>query len=169
MKTEYDENVLDYKKLSNGNINCKDEKIEGLDDDFDNKITSLAHLVAFISSNSKGIMKNFFRGVSAFYKNNVFYTDTDSLYKERKYWDVLNKAKLIGGDLCQGKNNYADDKLIFYGLYIAPKIKNVLTIDKSGILQKHKTLKGFNDSKRLLDRFQYFKKIEGKKISALLS
>ena len=30
------------------------------------------------------------------------------------------------------------------------------------------TFKGFNDSKRLLDRSQYFDMLEGKKISALL-
>ena len=31
-----------------------------------------------------------------------------------------------------------------------------------------KTFKGFNDSKRLLDQSQYFKLIEGQKISAML-
>ena len=27
-----------------------------------------------------------------FYTNNVYYTDTDSLYIENKHWDKLNKA-----------------------------------------------------------------------------
>ena len=39
---------------------------------------------------------------------------------------------------------------------LAPKIKYVLTIDDYGIIQQHMTFKGFNDSKRLLDRSQYF-------------
>ena len=30
------------------------------------------------------------------------------------------------------------------------------------------TIKGFNDSKRLLDRSQYFNMLEGKKVSAIL-
>ena len=47
-------------------------------------------------------------------------------------------------------------------------MKFCLTIDDYGIIQEQKTLKGFNDSKRLLDRSQYFKMIEGKKKSAML-
>ena len=35
-------------------------------------------------------------------------------------------------------------------------------------IEKHKTFKCFNDSKRLLDRSQYFKMIEGKKLSATI-
>ena len=36
-------------------------------------------------------------------------------------------------------------------------------------LYRKKNFQGFNNSKRLLDHFQYFKMIEGKKISAMLS
>ena len=35
MKAEYDENVLDYRKLTNGIYNVKMKKDDGLDDDFD--------------------------------------------------------------------------------------------------------------------------------------
>ena len=72
---------------------------------------------------------------------------------------MLNKANLIGGGLIQGKNDYGDDNFTFYGLYFAPKIKYVLAIDKNGLSHEHKTLKGFNDGERLLDRSQYFKKM----------
>ena len=57
---------------------------------------------------------------------------------------------------------------IFYGPFLAPKIKYCLTIDDYDLIQDHKTFKGFNDSKRLLNRSQYFKMIEGNKISAVL-
>ena len=60
------------------------------------------------------------------------------------------------------------NRWFFYGLFLAPKIKYCLTIDDYGIIQEHNTFKGFNDSKRLLDRSQYFKMIEGKEGSALL-
>ena len=100
-------------------------------------------------------------------KKNIYYTETDSLYIEKKYWDVLDKANLVGDELCQGKNDYKTG-CIFYGLYLAPKIKYCLTIDEYGIIQEHKTFKGFNDSNRLLDQSQYFKMKEGKKISAML-
>ena len=167
METEYDENVLDYWKLPNGNYIVKMKKDDGLDDDeCDIKNTLPAVLGGFILSNSKRIMNNFLREINGFYNNSIYYGDTDSLYIEKKYWDVLDKANLVG-DLCQGKNDYKTGG-IFYGLYLAPKIKYCLTIDEFGIIQEHKTFKGFNDSKRLLDRSQYFKMKQGEKISAIL-
>ena len=167
MKTEFDENVIDYWKLPNGNYIVKMKKDDGLDDDCDIKNTLPAVLGAFIIANSRRIMNNFIREINGFYNNKIYYTDTDSLYIEKKYWDVLDKANLVGDNLCQGKNDYKTGG-IFYGLYLAPKIKYCLTIDDYGIIQEHKTFKGFNDSNRLLDRSQYFKMKEDKKISAML-
>ena len=37
-----------------------------------------------------------------------------------------------------------------------------------GIIQQHMTFKGFNDSKRLIDRPQFFDLLDGKKITAML-
>ena len=167
MKTEFDENVLDYWKLPNGNYIVKMKKDDGMDDECDIKNTLPAVLGAFILSNSKRIMNNFIREINGFYNNIIYYTDCDSLYIEKKYWDVLDKANLVGEELCQGKNDYKTGG-IFYGLYLASKIKYCLTIDDYGIIKEHKTFKGFNDSQRLLDRSQYFKMKEGKKISAML-
>ena len=167
MKTEFDENVLDYWKLPNGNYIVKMKGDDGLDDDCDVKNTLPAVLGAFILSNSKRIMNNFIREINGFYNNSIYYTDCDSLYIEKKYWGVLDKANLVGKKLCQGKNDYETGG-IFYGLFLAPKIKYCLTIDEYGFIKEHKTFKGFIDSKRLLDRSQYFKMIEGKKISAML-
>ena len=113
-------------------------------------------------------MNNFIREINGFYNNNIYYGDTDSLYIEKKYWDVLDKANLVGKNLCQGKNDYKTGG-IFYGLFLAPKIKDVLTIDVYGIIQQHMTFKGFNDSERLLDRSQYFDMLKGTKITAMLS
>ena len=67
----------------------------------------------------------------------------------------------------QGKNDFKTGG-IFYGLFLAPKIKYCLTIDDYGIIQEHKTFKGFNDSNRLINRSQYFKMIEDEKKSAML-
>ena len=55
-----------------------------------------------------------------------------------------------------------------YGLLQAPKLKYCLFIDKFGIIKEHKPLKGFNDSKQLLDRSQYFYIIDGKKTSDMI-
>ena len=75
------------------------------------------------------------------------------MYIEKKHWDVLDKAKLVGKNLCQGKHDYKSGG-VFYGLFLASKIKYVLTINDFGVIQQHMTFKGFNDSKRLLDRSQ---------------
>ena len=80
---------------------------------------------------------------------------------------MLDKANLLGKNLCQGKNDYKTGG-IFYALFLAPKIKNCLTINDLGIIEQHMTFEGFNDSKRLLDRSQYFDIWEGKKTSAML-
>ena len=167
MKTEFDENLLDYWRLPNGNYIVKMKEDDGLDDDCDIKNTLPAVLGAFILINSKRIMNNFIKEKKGFYNISIHYGDTDSLYIEKKYWDVLDKASLVGEELCQGKNDYKIGG-IFHGLFLARKLKNCITIDKFGITQEHKTFKGFNDSKRLSDRSQYFKMIEGEKVSALL-
>ena len=79
---------------------------------------------------------------------------------------MIDKANLVIKNLCQGKNDYKTGG-IFYGFFLAPKIKNSLTINDFGVIQQHMTFKGFIDSKRLLDRFEYFDMLEGKKRSAM--
>ena len=74
---------------------------------------------------------------------------------------------MVGSSLCQGKNDSKSGG-IFYGLLLAPKLKYCLTINECGIIEELETFKGFNDGKRLLDRSQYFKMIEVKKISDML-
>ena len=167
METEYDENVLDYWRLPKGNYIVKLKKDDGSEGDNDVKNTLPSHLGAFILSNSKRIMNNFIREINGFYNNSIYYGDTDSLYIEKKYWDVLDKANLVGKNLCQGKIDYKTGG-IFYGLFLAPKIKYCLTINELGVIEQHMTFKGFNDSKRLLDRSQYFNMLKGKKITAIL-
>ena len=84
METEYDENVLDYWKLPNGNHIVKFKKDNGLESDNDVKNTLPSHLGAFILSNSKRIMNNFIREINGFYNNSIYYGDTDSVYIEKK-------------------------------------------------------------------------------------
>ena len=122
METEYDDNLLDYWKLPNGNYFVKMKKDDGLDDDCDIKNTLPAVLGAFILSKNKRIMINFIREVNGFYNKRIYYGDTDSLYLEKKFWDVLDKANSVGEDFWQAKNDYKTGG-IFYGLYLALKIK----------------------------------------------
>ena len=107
-------------------------------------------LAVFILSNSKRIMNSFIHAIGGFYTYDVFYTDTDSLYIENKHWDKLNKGGLVGKKLLQGKNDYKDGG-IFYALFLAPKIKYCLTINKYGFIDEHKTFKGFSNVSDNLD------------------
>ena len=79
MKTEVDENVLDYWKLLNGNYIEKMKKDDGLDDDCDIENTFPAVLGSFILANSRRTMNKFIRGINGFYENKIYYTDNDSL------------------------------------------------------------------------------------------
>ena len=53
-------------------------------------------------------------------------------------------------------------------MFLAPTLKYCSTIDKAGIVEEHKTFRGFNESERLLDRSQILERIDGEKKSALL-
>ena len=146
METEYDDNVLDFWRLPDGNYIVKLKRDDGLDGDNDVKKTLPSHLGALLLSNSKRIMNKFIRETNGFYIKNIYYTDTDSLYIEKKNWDALDKAKLVGKNLCQGKNDYKTGGT-FYGFFLAPKIKHVLTINELGVIEQHITFEGFNESK----------------------
>ena len=59
MQTEYDDNVLDYWKLPNGNYNVKFQKDDGLDGNSDVKNTSLCHLGSIILNTTGLIIYQF--------------------------------------------------------------------------------------------------------------
>ena len=165
MMTEYDERVKDYWKISGINYIVKMIDDPGLEDEVKKLNTMPLHLGAFVLSNSKRIMNNFIHAINGFYTNDVYYTDTDSLYIENKHWDKLDKAGLVGKNLLQGKNDYKGGG-IFYGLFLAPKIKYCLTINKYGVIDEHKTFKGFTDVSDKLDRKEYFNMYNGDKLVA---
>ena len=96
IETDYDYNVLDYWILSNGKYIVKLKKDDGIDGDNVVRNTSPSHLGAFMLSNSKLIMNNFIREINWLYYNSKHYGDTVSLYIKKKYWDVLDKANLVG-------------------------------------------------------------------------
>ena len=80
---------------------------------------------------------------------------------------MLDKANLVGKNLCQGKNDYETGG-IFYSFFLAPIKKFCLTVKVFGVIQRHMTFKGFINSRRLVDQSQYFDMLKGKKISAML-
>ena len=110
-------------------------------------------------------MINFIHAFDGFYSNDVHYTDTDSLDIDIKHWDNLEEKNIVGKNLLQGKNDYGDGG-IFYGLFLAPKIKYCLTINKFGIIDEKKCFKGYTNVSDNLDRREYFEMADGNNIIA---
>ena len=156
MMTEYDERVKDYWKISGINYIVKMTDDAVLEDEVKKLNTMPLHLGAFVLSNSKRIMNNFIHAIDGFYTNDVYYRDTDSLYIENKHWDTFDKAALVGKNLLQGKNDYKDGGIL-YGLFLAPKIKYCLTINKYGVIDEHKTFESFTNFSDNLDRKEFLK------------
>ena len=165
MMTEYDDRVKDYGKISGNNYIVKMIDDAGLEDGVKNLNTMPLHLGAFVLSSSKRLMNNFSHAIIGVYTNDVSYSDTDSLYIGHKHWDNLDKAGLVGKVPLQRKNDYKAGG-IFYGLFLAPKIKYCLTIHKYGVVDEHKTFKGFTNISDKLDRKEYFKMLNGDKLFA---
>ena len=165
METEYDERVKDYWRISNINYIVKMIDDMGLEDEIKKINTMPLHLGAFVLSNSKRIMNNFIHAINGFYSHSVYYTDCDSLYIENRHWNKLDHAGLVGKNLLQGKNDYKDGG-IFYALFLAPKIKYCLIINKYGVISEKKTFEGFTNVSDRLDRKEYFKMADGDKLIA---
>ena len=66
------------------------------------------------------------------------------------HYEKIKETGYVGKNLGQRKNDYGDGG-IFYGLFIAPKMKLCYTIDKHGTLGEKLTFKGFHDTKRLVN------------------
>ena len=56
-----------------------------LEDEVKHMNTMPLHLGAFVLSNSKRIMNSLIHAFNGFYTNDLYYTDTDSLYIENKH------------------------------------------------------------------------------------
>ena len=103
MMGEYDERVLDYRKIHFRNYIVKMRDDAGLEDEVKKVNTMPLQLGAFVLSNSKRLLKNFIHAIDGFYSNDVYYTDTNSLYIENKQWDKLYKTGLFGKEQLKEK------------------------------------------------------------------
>ena len=74
---------------------------------------------------------------SLYTTNFIYYTDTDSGYIHKKYWNKLDEKEFVGKKLGQSKNDYGDSG-IFYAWFLAPKIEYCLVIDDFGIISAKK-------------------------------
>ena len=98
------------------------------------------HLGSFILAHSRRIMNNIILAYDGYKKVRTYYGDTDSVYVPKTFYEHLNQLGYVGGNLCQGKNDYGSGGIV-YGLYPAPKIKYNIVLD-DGMLYEKKTFNG---------------------------
>ena len=147
MKNEYDESVIEWFPLKNGNFMVKTKNIERVDDErISKKFNSQpCHLGSLILSHSKRLMNDVTLALDGFKINKTYYGDTDSVYLHNNDYEILKTKGLIGKDLYQSKNDYGK-RGILYGLFLAPKIKYCVNIDENGILSQKTTFKGYDQN-----------------------
>ena len=132
MMSEYDEKVKDYWKIGYRKYIVKLIEDAGVEEKVKKLKSIPLHLEAFVLIKSERLVNNFLHANDGFYTNDIYYTDTDSLYLENKHWNQFDNAELVRKFFLQGENDYRN-KEIFYGLFLAPK-KNCLTINKYGVI-----------------------------------
>ena len=88
-------------------------------------------------------MNHFIHAINGFCTNDLYYTDTESLINENKHRDKLAKAGLVDKSLLHGKNDYKEGGT-FYSLFLAPRTKQCLLLNKYGVLDQHKFFKDFH-------------------------
>ena len=170
MKENFDDRVKEWVPLKNGNLIVKLEDDEGVDDfDKAKSINTMpTHFGSYILSHSKRLMNNVFREIDAFYNNVIYYTDTDSGYIHKKYWNKLDEKGYVGRKLGEGKNDYGDSG-IFYAWFLAPKTKYCLVNDDFGIISAKRTFKGYSEEHRMINLEEYISLSEGKTVSGRFS
>ncbi|ESP04491.1 hypothetical protein LOTGIDRAFT_170735 [Lottia gigantea] len=149
LQANFDSRVKTYEKINDTQYVVETEIEEKEITTEDSKSTRLtpSHLGSFVLSHSKKIMNNFIHVINGFYKPEIYYTDTDSLYISSNNWKKLNRAGLVSEkDYCKGKNDYGDGGIIF-GLYLAPKVKYNIVLTSDGVLKEKKTFKGYSNDK----------------------
>ena len=165
MSTGYDERLNGFWRWPSGNYIVKMIEEDGVEDEVKNLNTMPLHLGSFVLPNSQTYMNNFIHATIGFYTNDLYYGDTDPLNIENIHWNKLDEAKVSVKGLLQGKNDYEDGG-IFYEMFLAPKIKYCVTINKYVIRDEHKTFKGFTNVSDNLYRKEYFKMLNGDKLIA---
>ena len=151
MREKLDVRIKERFPLKNGNLIVKLEDYEGVDnyDRAKSVNTMPSHFVSYILSHNNWLMNDVIRQIDGFYKNSIYYTDTNSLYVHKKYWSDLVDNGFVGKTLCLGKNNYIYSD-IWYGWFIAPKIKYCLVADDFGVVSPKRTFKGYSEEHRLI-------------------
>ena len=144
MNSEHDKSVKEIIPLENEVYINKKHIHEGKDDfGLANKINTMpSHMGSYILSHSKRLMDDVIEHIDGFYKKNISYTDTDSIYIHKNDFNILARDGFIVDNLGKSKNDYGEKGGIIKALFLGPIIKYCLVIDDGGHLCEKITFKG---------------------------
>ena len=80
-------------------------------------------------------MNDVIKQIGGFYivSNSFYYTDTEYLYINKKYWSELVDNGFAGKTLGSGNKDY-NYSGVFYAWFLAPKVKYCLLINDFGVI-----------------------------------
>ena len=106
--------------------------------------------------------------IGGFYKNSIYYGDTDSMYIHKEYCSDLVDNGFVGKSLGLGKNDYGSSGLSYAG-FSAPKITYCLVIEDIGVLSARGIFEGYRKELRTLKLDEKISLSEGKTLSGRFS
>ena len=142
--SEYDKSIKEIVPLENGVYIVKKHIREGKDDfGLANKINTMpSHMGSYILSHSKRLMNEVIEHIDGFYKKNIYYSDTDSIYIHKNDFNILDRDGFIQDSLGKSKNDYGDNGGNIKALFLGPKIQYCLVVDDGGYMTEKITFKG---------------------------
>ena len=157
MRENSNDRVKERFLLKSGNLIVKIEDGESADvyDKAKWVQTLSSHFGSKILSNSKRLKNDVIKQKGASYKISVYYNDTDSPYRNKKYWSDLIDNGFVGKSLDLGKNYYGDSGL-FYAWFLTPKIKYCLVIDDFGVISAKHLFKDFFQEHRMRNWMSFY-------------
>ena len=162
MRENFDDRVREWFPLKIGSLKVILENNEGVDD-FD-KTKSIntrpSHFGSSFLSSSKRLMNEVNNHVGANYSNSIYYGDTDSMYIQ-KYWSDLVDTGSVGKFLGLGKSDYGIPGTTFVW-FLAPKTKYCLATDEFGVISADRTFKGYSEEHKKIKLNEFISLSEGK-------
>ena len=170
MKEDSNDKVREWFPLKNGNLFVKIEDDKSVDDYDKAKSmnTMPSHFGWYVLSLNKRLMNDFIKQTGGFYKNSIYYTDTDSLYIDENDWSDLVDNGFVGKSLGLGKKDYGNSGT-FLAWFLAPNIKYGLVIDDFGDILVKRTFKGYSEEHRTIKLDEFLSLSEGKTVSGRFS
>ena len=115
MRENFDDRVKEWFPLESGDLLVKVDDDKGVDDyDRAKSVNTMpSHFGSCILSHSKRLMNDVIEQIGGFYIDSIYYTDTGSLYIQKKYWSSSVDNGFVGKSLGLGQNYHGNSGIFF--------------------------------------------------------